>query len=217
MDEEKRKDDHHAPDLTRPERSAVKTGGLDLEGEPSAVEPGGLDLEREPSAVEPGRLDLEREPSAVEPGRLDLEREPSAVKAELEQEPSTRERRRAVRAPIELKVEYKRLNSFFADYTRNISQGGTFIKTHKPLDIGTEFVFRMTVPKLKEPLVLHGKVQWVVSPAQAGDDQDPGMGIGFIYDSEADRARIGANVERLMIESLGEVLYRKLKKHMQGA
>jgi type IV pilus assembly protein PilZ len=41
------------------------------------------------------------------------------------------------RAPIELKVEYKRINSFFADYTRNISKGGTFIKTTKPLAIGT--------------------------------------------------------------------------------
>ena len=45
----------------------------------------------------------------------------------------TAERRREMRAPIELKVEYKRLNSFFADYTRNISRDGMFIKTLKPL------------------------------------------------------------------------------------
>ena len=37
------------------------------------------------------------------------------------------ERRAEVRRPIELKVEYKRLNTFFADYTKNISRGGTFI------------------------------------------------------------------------------------------
>jgi hypothetical protein len=49
------------------------------------------------------------------------------------------DRRREQRAPIELKVEYKRLNTFFYDYTKNISKGGTFIKTDKPLDIGTVF------------------------------------------------------------------------------
>ena len=43
------------------------------------------------------------------------------------------DRRLAYRAPIELKVEYKRLNTFFADYTRNISRGGTFIGTDKPV------------------------------------------------------------------------------------
>ena len=47
-------------------------------------------------------------------------------------------RRREARAPIELKVEYKRLNTFFYDYTKNISKGGTFIKTEKPLDVGTD-------------------------------------------------------------------------------
>ena len=33
------------------------------------------------------------------------------------------ENREHGRAPIELKVDYKKLNSFFADYTRNISKG----------------------------------------------------------------------------------------------
>jgi uncharacterized protein (TIGR02266 family) len=55
------------------------------------------------------------------------------------------------RAPIELKVEYKRLNSFFADYTKNISRGGTFIKTNRPLPIGTEFVFKLFVPAARSP------------------------------------------------------------------
>ena len=39
------------------------------------------------------------------------------------------DRRGDPRQPIELKVEYKRLNAFFADYTKNISRGVTFIQT----------------------------------------------------------------------------------------
>ena len=122
------------------------------------------------------------------------------------------ERRRESRVPIELKVEYKRLNSFFADYTRNISRGGTFIKTQRPLDIGTEFVFRLVVPELEKPLELHGRVQWIVKPEEATTERDPGMGIGFVYASEADRQRIEGIVEKLMVDSLGPVLFEKLIK-----
>ena len=121
------------------------------------------------------------------------------------------ERRSTARAPIELKVEYKRLNSFFADYTKNISKGGTFIRTARPLPIGTEFQFELQVPKLPEPLRLRGKVQWIVNPEDAnGEETDPGMGIGFVYGSEAERTRIESTVEGLMIDSLGPVLHKKL-------
>ena len=77
------------------------------------------------------------------------------------------ERRVAARAPIELKVEYKRVNTFFADYTRNISRGGTFIRTDKPLEVGTEFVFALVVPHIGEPLRLKGQVQWVTRTDEA--------------------------------------------------
>ena len=77
--------------------------------------------------------------------------------------PPASDRRRSYRHPIELKVEYKRLNTFFADYTKNISRGGTFIGTVKPLPIGTEFVFALEVPMMSEPLKLRGRVIWTTS------------------------------------------------------
>lgn len=111
---------------------------------------------------------------------------------------------------IELSVEYKRLNAFFADYTKNISRGGTFIRTEKPLSIGTEFIFKLHVPGLEQPLPLRGRVQWIVEPPQATESQEPGMGIGFVWGSEAERERIANHVEKLMISSLGPVIYDKL-------
>jgi type IV pilus assembly protein PilZ len=120
------------------------------------------------------------------------------------------DRRYDLRAPIELRVEYKRLNSFFADYTKNISHGGTFIRTARPLDIGTDFVFKLGVPTLDEPLVLHGKVQWIVSPEDAGAEREPGMGIHFVFDDESERERVEATVEKLMIGSLGPILFEKM-------
>jgi type IV pilus assembly protein PilZ len=120
------------------------------------------------------------------------------------------DRRDYPRAPIELKVEYRRLNTFFADYTRNISRGGTFIKTQKPLDIGTEFLFKLVIPTLDNPIVLRGKVQWVVSSEAATADEPAGMGIKFLYENDTQRGDIENRVERLMIDSLGKHLYRKL-------
>ena len=121
-----------------------------------------------------------------------------------------KDRRRDPRGPIELKVEYKRVNTFFADYTKNISKGGTFIKTRKPLDIGTEFLFRLHVPALEDPLALKGRVQWIVKEGEEGPGESPGMGIRFIYDSDDQKAEVHARVEHLMIESLGYHLYSKL-------
>ena len=122
------------------------------------------------------------------------------------------ERRTELRAPIELKVEYKRLNSFFADYTKNISRGGTFIKTGKPLPIGTEFLFKLYVPHLEGPLEIHGEVQWIVTEAEVADGQreEPGMGIRFVYRDGIPREEVLRTVEKLMVDSLGQRLYTRL-------
>lgn len=132
-----------------------------------------------------------------------------------------RDRREYPRAPIELKVEYKKLNTFFADYTKNICRGGTFIKTKKPLDVGTEFMFKLLVPKLERPLELHGEVKWVVRegeppPPGVDPDHEPGMGIRFIYNEDTERSAIEQTVEKLMIDSLGQLLYSKLMGKDRG-
>jgi len=119
------------------------------------------------------------------------------------------ERRRQPRAAIELKVEYKRLNTFFADYTKNISRGGTFIATEKPLSVGTEFVFALGVPGMPEPLRLRGKVMHVVHTREASEANPAGMGIEFQYNAE-ERHQKESAVERLMQKELGEHLTTRL-------
>ena len=117
------------------------------------------------------------------------------------------------RVPIELKVEYRKLNTFFYDYTHNISKGGTFIKTPRPLEVGTEFLFKLNVPHLTEPLALTGRVIWIVREEEAGADPahpDPGMGIQFIFVSDEQRSEIEGRVEQLMREQLGDRAYEEL-------
>ncbi len=117
------------------------------------------------------------------------------------------ENREHARSPIELKVDYKKLNSFFADYTRNISKGGTFIKTKRTLPIGTRFLFRLTVPGRERPFELNGEV---VHATAQGDE--PGMGIRFVWAAERDRAAFESTVEGLMAESLGPLVAQNLLK-----
>jgi type IV pilus assembly protein PilZ len=117
------------------------------------------------------------------------------------------------RAPIELKVEYKRVNTFFADYTKNISRGGTFIATERPLAIGTEFVFALGIPHLDQPLRLTGKVIWITKPEESSKANPAGMGIEFQYSNDAERREKEAAVEQLMVTELGEHLASKILGH----
>jgi len=132
-----------------------------------------------------------------------------------EQGGGDKEARVHVRAPIELKVEYKKLNTFFADYTKNISKGGTFIKTDRPLKVGTEFVFKLFVPNRSEPFTLRGSVAWIHSnetppPAHIQPTPDRGMGIRFLYSDDSQKRAFESVVEDLIKDSLGELLYKKL-------
>jgi type IV pilus assembly protein PilZ len=105
------------------------------------------------------------------------------------------------RAPIELKVAYQRMNAFLADFTRDISKGGVFIQTATPLPVGTEFTFHISLPKRPDAIRLHGRVIRV---------DNTGMGIQFVWTADEERDRFEKLVEALMVESLGEDLYRKL-------
>ena len=123
------------------------------------------------------------------------------------------DRRGEDRAPITLRVEYKRINTFFADYTKNISKGGTFIRTTRPLEIGTEFMFVLSLVRQETEAVeleLKGVVKWVVREADATDEKPAGMGIQFIFADDSQRIAVENVVAAMMNDALGPVLAGKL-------
>ena len=105
------------------------------------------------------------------------------------------EQREHPRQPIELKVEYKQLNTFFSDYTKNISKGGTFIHTERLLPVGTEFLFQLVLPGEPLPLQIRGEVQHVVEPREDLDRDAVGMGIRFVYHDSKEREQLEKTVE----------------------
>jgi type IV pilus assembly protein PilZ len=121
--------------------------------------------------------------------------------------------RQSARAPLRLRVGYERMNSFFADYTKDLSKGGTFIKTARPLPVGTRCHFAFTVPALSDPLMIEGEVSWIRSPEEAAaGDEDAGMGVKFMFAGAAAQKTFEALVERLMEESLGRDVAQGLLK-----
>jgi type IV pilus assembly protein PilZ len=120
------------------------------------------------------------------------------------------DRRTAERHSITLRVDYKRMNTFFADYAKNISKGGTFIRTSKPLDIGTEFVFVLSIPGQPDQLQLKGEVMWTVDDATATEEHPAGMGIRFRFADDSERESLEAFVEKLMNDKLGGLVAAKL-------
>jgi len=127
-----------------------------------------------------------------------------------EDEAKWSDRRDSERHAITLRVDYKRMNTFFADYAKNISKGGTFIRTSKPLDVGTEFVFVLSIPDQEEQLQLKGEVMWTVSDASATEEHPAGMGIRFRFAADSEREALEHFVEKLMSEKLGGAVAAKL-------
>jgi type IV pilus assembly protein PilZ len=120
------------------------------------------------------------------------------------------ERRTSLRHKIALKVDYKRMNTFFADYAKNISKGGTFIKTSKPLDVGTEFVFVLSIPGQPDHLRLKGTVMWTVDEDHATENRPAGMGIRFNFSGDGERKQLEEFVAKLMADKLGSHVAQKL-------
>ena len=121
-----------------------------------------------------------------------------------------RERRESRRAVVQLPIEYERLNALLSDYTRNISRGGTFIRTDRPLAEGTVLSFTIRAPKLGDPIVLRGLVRWRVEPAQSRPDRPAGMGIEFVFESPEQKLAVENRLDRLLVSSLGPAAFEKL-------
>src|SRR5580658_6434715 len=135
---------------------------------------------------------------------------PSRIIVPVSGPPSSTNRRASERHAITLRVDYKRMNTFFADYAKNISKGGTFIRTSKPLDVGTGFVFVLSIPGQPDQLQLQGEVMWTVDEAGATEDHPAGMGIRFKFVDDSERQQLESFVAKLMSDKLGSHVATRL-------
>jgi uncharacterized protein (TIGR02266 family) len=77
-----------------------------------------------------------------------------------------------------LALSYEDHNGFIEAYAGNISQGGLFIKTKSPLEPGEEFLLKLKLPGISNPLIIDCKVVWTKKGGEK-TKQPPGMGVKF--------------------------------------
>jgi type IV pilus assembly protein PilZ len=108
-------------------------------------------------------------------------------------------KRRAARLHHEIPVAYRSVGSFLSDWATNISQGGLFINTRKPLPVGTEVKILVQLPGTSFPFQLEGRVTRVIEFDNHAN-LVPGMGVEFTGVDEARRRQIQVFVDRLRRE-----------------
>ena len=108
-------------------------------------------------------------------------------------------KRRAARLHHDIPVAYRSVGSFLSDWATNISQGGLFINTRKPLPVGTAVKILVQIPGASFPYQLGGRVTRVTQYDNKAN-MVPGMGVEFTDVDDAKRKQISAFVERLRSE-----------------
>jgi uncharacterized protein (TIGR02266 family) len=110
--------------------------------------------------------------------------------------PTPQNKRRAARLHHEIPVAYRSVGSFLTDWATNISHGGLFINTRKPLPVGTAVNILVHLPGAKFPCALGGRVARVTE-FDNRSNLVPGMGVEFTDVDETKRRQIELFVERL--------------------
>jgi type IV pilus assembly protein PilZ len=105
-------------------------------------------------------------------------------------------KRKTTRLHHEIPVAYRSVGSFLTDWATNISQGGLFINTRKPLPVGSAVKILVQLPGASFPFQLDGRVTRVTEFDNHAN-MVPGMGVEFTGLDEAKRRDLASFVARL--------------------
>lgn len=95
------------------------------------------------------------------------------------------DRRSDARIAIETEVSLESDSQFFTGLTGNLSGGGVFVATYRPLPVGCTVVMTLTLPDGE--LRVRGTVRW---SRDASSGASPGLGVAFDDLGAGDAARI---------------------------
>ena len=111
-----------------------------------------------------------------------------------EQDFATLERRKSDRLDLVVRVDYQTVDQLFSDFARNINEGGIFVETETPHEVGTRVALQFQLPGNDAPIRVNGTV---VHVTRDGRGEPPGMGVEFGELDRDARQRIDALVRRL--------------------
>jgi len=97
------------------------------------------------------------------------------------------EKRERPRILIALAITYESGDDFLSSFLTDISGGGVFIGTTKPMEISTRLQVCFHIPGISDSMLVTGTVVWV---RNLESSDNPGMGVRFDEMEPGDRERL---------------------------
>jgi uncharacterized protein (TIGR02266 family) len=102
------------------------------------------------------------------------------------------DKRRDPRVPLVLRVDYPGESGTVRDVTENLSAGGLFIRTERPLAAGDRVPLQISFPTLLDPIEIEVEV---VRPRPAGEAGPAGVAVKIPIDRVDDRHKLASLAE----------------------
>ena len=87
------------------------------------------------------------------------------------------ERRKSERVDLLVRVTYQSVDELFSEFARNINEGGLFIETDTPKELGTSLTLQFMLPGGDDVIEVGGTVVRMSNGDEVGEV--PGMGVEF--------------------------------------
>lgn len=107
------------------------------------------------------------------------------------------QRRAHERYEVTIPVDCTTQELFLSNHVCNISRGGLFIRSDKPLPLETEVALVLRLPEADVCIRAKGRVVWNYDIVKGTSRIIPGSGIRFVDMSATDRAALEAYLKKL--------------------
>ena len=112
-------------------------------------------------------------------------------------------KRESPRVATNIEIKFRETGSFVRSYMLNVTNGGIFLKTEKPLIIDAEVTMHIQLPDDQETMTIEGRVVWANTKSKAFP---AGMGIQFtqITSEHKDKIKafVNANLKEIKSSSI---------------
>lgn len=112
----------------------------------------------------------------------------------MEIRPVSGKTRHEARIPVSVTVSHESVLSLRQDEAINISSGGLFFKTDRPMPVGTMLYMSLEIAAGEPPLKAVGEVVW---NRPVGGPDPAGVGVSFIQIEENERERLAKFLDGL--------------------
>ena len=101
---------------------------------------------------------------------------------------------------IPINIEFPSEHELYVSYMPFLKNGGLFIRTAEPYELGAAVELNILLPDSLEPSLVKGEVCWL-TPTGAQNGTPAGIGVSFIDDPDKMRHQIEQSIARQLSSS----------------